>query len=104
MAKQQALLIRDGLPFAGGTLGGNGQQVLIPVITAIDWAVASKRDKHGCPTMKLTVALPADACPATDDISWLQIHTPNGKGGGKLRDIKVVLVFEPDTLTLEKAE
>lgn len=96
---QQALVIRDGLPFGGGVLGEDGQQVLLPVVTEIEWKAAPKRGKNKCPTINLTVALPSDACPATDDVSWMQFYRPDGQGG-KLKDIKVILVFEPDTLSM----
>ncbi len=46
MSNTTALLIKDGLPFGKGTLGKDGDQVLIPVITDIEWKAAPKRG-HG---------------------------------------------------------
>ncbi len=51
--------------------------------------------------MKLEIVIPADACQATNDVSWMQFFRSDGSGGNLL-DIKVLLVFESGTLELEK--
>ncbi|KKM90276.1 hypothetical protein LCGC14_1240360 [marine sediment metagenome] len=97
MSSKQAILVTDGLPFGGTVLGEDGEQVLLPIIAEVEWAAAPRKGKNRYPAIKLTAALPPDACPAIDDVSWMQFFRPDGKGG-KLLDAKVVLVFEKGTL------